>query len=175
MDSCSQVSLVTQSLCTRLGLARSDTHVSIQGVGDKGALISKKLANFTVKTHFESSFRLDVQALVLPKLSSYKPPTLNGKNEFNHFKGLKLADPAYIENACVEVLLGANVYAEIIQEGIIKGLVNQPIALTSKLGWLITGSISSTKPEVANQVTEVKRSVLYCGCETEETLVSHTC
>ena len=28
--------------------------------------------------------------------------------------------------------------------------------------------ISSTKSEVANQVTEVKPTVLYCGCKTEE-------
>ena len=42
LDSCSQVSLVTRSLCTHL--PQSNTHVCIEGVGDKGSLISNKSA-----------------------------------------------------------------------------------------------------------------------------------
>ena len=98
-------------------------------------------------------------------MSSYKPPTVPNQNDFNHFQGLRLADPAYVTDARVEVLLGANVYAEIIQEGIVKGLLHQPIALNSKLGWLITDNVSSADSRVVNQVSDVSPTVLHCTCE----------
>ena len=165
LDSCSQVSLITRSLCSRFALTQSNTHVCIQGVGDKGSLIANKSARFVIMPHFQSSLQLDVQALVLPKLSSYKPPTVPNQNDFNHLQGLRLADPAYVTDAHVEVLLGANVYAEIIQEGIVKGLLHQPVALNSKLGWLIIGNVSSADSRVVNQVSDVSPTVLHCTCE----------
>ena len=66
------------------------------------------------------------------------------------------------------MLLGANVYAEIIQERIVKGLVNQPIALNSKLGWLITGNVSSADSHVVKQVSDVSPTVLHCSCEASD-------
>ena len=84
LDSYSQVSIITRSLCTRLALAQSNTHVCIQGVGDKFSLIANKLASFIIMPHFESTLQLDIQALVLPKLSSYKPPAVSHANDFNH-------------------------------------------------------------------------------------------
>ena len=164
LDSCSQVSLITRNLCTRLALAQSPTRVCIQGVGDKGSLISNKSARFVVSTHFESSLRLDVMALVLPKLSSYKPPAVPNQTDLNHFKGLRLADPAYTADALVEVLLGADVYAEIIQEGIVRSFANQPIALNSKLGWLITGNISLPSSNSTQNQTKSSPTVLHCSC-----------
>ena len=164
LDSCSQVSLITRNLCTRLALAQSPTRVCIQGVGDKGSLISNKSARFVVSTHFESSLRLDVMALVLPKLSSYKPPAVPNQTDLNHFKGLRLADPAYTADARVEVLLGADVYAEIIQEGIVRSFANQPIALNSKLGWLITGNISLPSSNSTQNQSKSSPTVLHCSC-----------
>ena len=168
LDSCSQVSLVTRSLCTRLALSQNNTHVCIQGVGDKGSHISNKSADFIITPYFESSLQFDVQALVLPKLSSYKPPIVANQNDFKHFRGLKLAYPAYTADSRIDVLLGANVYAEIIQEGIVKGLINQPIALNSKLGWLITGSVSSTDSHGTSHSADVSPTVLHCACAADD-------
>ena len=56
-------------------------------------------------------------------------------------------------------------YAEIIQEGIVKGLVNQPTALNSKFGWLITSNVFSADSHVVKQISDVSPTVLHCSCE----------
>ena len=162
IDPCSQVSLVTQALCNQLSLNLKATHVCIQGVGEKTAAIASKVARLSIQPYFESSFSMDIEALVLPKLSSYKPPPIQSPYLFEHLTGLQLADPCYSDQSRIDMLLGASDYATIIEDRIIKGQSLQPIALSSKLGWLLTGNIAE---QSKNQYTEPL--VLHCNCDGE--------
>ena len=86
--------------------------------------------------------------MVLPKLFSYKPPVVGGISNFEYLRGLQLADPMYLEPSHIDILLGVSVYAQIIENQIVKGQSIQPIALSSKLGWLSTGNLSSSPSEI---------------------------
>ena len=80
----------------------------------------------------------------MPKLSSYKPPIVRGISNFEYLRGLQLA---YFEPSRIDILLGANAYAQIIESQIVKGQSLRLIALSSKLGWLLTGNVPSLHPE----------------------------
>ena len=49
----------------------------------------------------------------------------------------------YFDPSRVDIFLNASVYAQIIERQIVKGQSRQPIVLSSKLGWLLTGNLSS--------------------------------
>ena len=77
---------------------------------------------------------MEVDGIILPKLSSYKPPVVGGISNFEYLRGLELADPMYLEPSRIDILLGASAYAQIIENQIVMGQSLQPIALSSKLG-----------------------------------------
>ena len=53
-------------------------------------------------------------------------------------KHFPLADLQYYLNVLFELILGADVYALIIKEGVIPGPVNTPVAQRKSLGWILT-------------------------------------
>ena len=105
--------------------------------------MSFKVACLSIQPYFNSTFSLNVDGIVLPKLSSYKPPVVGGISNFEYLRRLQLADLMYFE--C------ASVYAQIIESQIVKGQILQPIALSSELVWLLTGNLSLS-PQKAGQI-----------------------
>ena len=74
----------------------------------------------------------------------------------------------YLEPSCIDILLGASVYAQIIENQSVKGQSLQPIALSSKLGWLLTGNLPSSTLEIGLELIS-----LHCSnsCEYEAKLL----
>ena len=108
--------------------------------------MSPKVACLPIQRHFDSTYSLEVDSIILPKLSSYKLPVVGGISNFKYLRQLKLSDPMYFEPSRIYIL-SASVYAQIIESQIVKGQsLLQPIALSSKLGWPFTGNLSSSPP-----------------------------
>ncbi|KAG7312579.1 hypothetical protein JYU34_000879 [Plutella xylostella] len=63
---------------------------------------------------------------------------------------MKLADPQYYKPGSIDVLLGAEVHAQIILDGIKRH--NSLIALNSRLGWIISGRVTQTDAQPHNIV-----------------------
>ena len=108
IDPVSQISLVTQAMCILLSLNCRTSHTHIQGIGEKTAALSSKVARLTIQPHFNSTFSLAVDSIVCPKLSSYKPTVVGGISNFEYLRGLQLADPMYLEPLRIDILLGAS-------------------------------------------------------------------
>ncbi|XP_025264298.1 uncharacterized protein LOC112637853 [Camponotus floridanus] len=87
---------------------------------------------------------LPVQAYVLPHLSSYQGPIVRASVTWPHIRGLPLADPQYLDRDSIEILLGADVYSAILQDGLRKGGKDEPIAQKNSLGWILSGGHRAT-------------------------------
>ena len=109
-----------------------------------------------------------VDGIILPKLSSRKPTVVGGISNFEYLRGLQLAYPMYREPSGIDILLGVSVYAQVIENQTVKGQSLQPIALSSKLGWLLTGNLSSSTSEIG-----LESISLHCSnsCEHEAKLL----
>ena len=118
------------------------------------------MLHLSIQPHFESDRRFELEVVVLPKLSSYKPPIMQNRHTFKHLKGLTLAHPHCCEHSNIDELLGADVCSQIIESQIIKGLSHELIALSSKLGWLLTGSVSAVSEGVPT-----KPIIMHCSAD----------
>ena len=58
-----------------------------------------------------------------------------------------------MEKGRIDLLVGASVYAQIIQGLVIKGKASEPVASLFSLGWLICDECYSLKPNSAEIVT----------------------
>ncbi|XP_029160341.1 uncharacterized protein LOC114932346 [Nylanderia fulva] len=78
-------------------------------------------------------------AFVLPRISLQQGSVSRGERSWPHLKGLQLADPRFLDDDPAELLLGAEVYSLILEEGLRKGDSRMPIAQQTSLGWILSG------------------------------------
>ncbi|XP_063826497.1 uncharacterized protein LOC135075980 [Ostrinia nubilalis] len=70
------------------------------------------------------------------------PPTQLSTPSWSDIDNLPLADPTYATPGKIEVLLGADVYSEIILEGVIKQTEGSLMAQNTVFGWIISGKVT---------------------------------
>ena len=113
-----------------------------------------------------------VEAYILEKLSSYTPNCTDRLSDWSHIKDLHLADPLYYSNVPVELILGADVYVFIIQDGVIRGPADEPVAQLTNLGWILTcaSSLNPTAKVINVQYASLDREF----CQKNDQFNNHS-
>ncbi|XP_025270370.1 uncharacterized protein LOC112639710 [Camponotus floridanus] len=87
---------------------------------------------------------IQLTALVLPRqLTAYSGASTLGSRTWPHLQGVLLADPDYSAEDPVDLILGADVYGEILLPGLRKGTRHEPVVQNTKLGWILSGAAES--------------------------------
>ncbi|XP_063992898.1 uncharacterized protein LOC135170770 [Diachasmimorpha longicaudata] len=138
IDPGSEISLIGDHIVRRLGLARSKTSLLISGIGNSasGPALGK-VPLIIQSTH--SSFQLRVTAYALSQLTTSLPTFTSAQLKWDHLEGLQLADPNFLAPAPIDVLLGADVYGQLILPKSITYDPDSPSAQLTRLGWVILG------------------------------------
>ncbi|XP_072764025.1 uncharacterized protein [Anoplolepis gracilipes] len=137
----SESSLISESLAQRLRLPRTPTTIAVFGGIQTG--LARGQVHLTLALRGEGP-SLHASALIFPKLTIYESRIKADPSAWTHLKGLGLADSAYLDADPVDVLLGADVYAVIIQAGLKKGDSREPVAQKTFLGWILSGTAPPT-------------------------------
>ncbi|XP_024881954.1 uncharacterized protein LOC112461104 [Temnothorax curvispinosus] len=117
--------------------------VSIFGVGGQKTAVAKGRVSLTLAPRTDGPV-MSVSALVLPRLTIYAAGVEAGADTWTHLRGLELADPEFSASDSVDILLGADVYAVILKEGLRKGGNREPVAQNTTLGWILSGAIGES-------------------------------
>jgi len=165
VDSGSETCLISESLVQRLQVPRSPAAVTIYGIGGQQSAVSRGRVTLAL-TSRASGTDLSISALVLPRLTVYDGTVSSGSHLWTHLDGLELADPEFLGRDPVELLLGADAYADIALPGLRRGGPNEPIAQRTRLGWIIlspvgvnrsTSAISSMQCTPVDELTAMVR------------------
>ncbi|CAG9137619.1 unnamed protein product [Plutella xylostella] len=149
IDQASQASFITEAAAQLLGLDRTYVNGKITGISDTSVISTKSMVKLTLLSTTEQA-EFTTNAYVLKKLSSLLPAQELSKDAWPTHECMKLADPQYYKPGSIDVLLGAEVHAQIIQDGIKRH--NSLIALNSRLGWIISGKVTQTNVQPHNIV-----------------------
>ena len=118
--------------------------------------------------------KVTIKALSFPVICSSLPSRINIQ-EFPHLDGLELADDyEHSRNEEIDILIGSDYYWEIVTGEMKKG-ESGPIAVSSKLGWLLSGPLhdSAIHTEVqSNLIISGKSESNYVTPDEEENLVN---
>ncbi|GFS93915.1 DUF1758 domain-containing protein [Trichonephila clavipes] len=79
--------------------------------------------------------------IVVNKVTSPLPNFQFENRQFPHLKNLKLADPNFHISKPIDVLLGAEIYADLLEGMPIFGPAGTPTAIPTKLGYILSGKI----------------------------------
>ncbi|GFQ81674.1 retrovirus-related Pol polyprotein from transposon 17.6, partial [Trichonephila clavata] len=97
-------------------------------------------------SHFESDLQISTSAFVIEKVTDKIPHVSLPANICYKFNDLRLADPSFHKSANIDILLGVNVFLNLINGEIIKRAPNLPFAMSTKLGWIISGTTNLESP-----------------------------
>lgn len=99
---------------------------------------------------------------MLKSLSSILPRQEVKLELGSKLKALPLADPSYNKPSSIDLLLGAEVYAQILLDGLHR--IGSVIAQNSELGWLISGKVNG------NHINSNTIVVMHSQLETDDLL-----
>lgn len=139
-DNGSQVNLITEGAVQRLRLQRTTANVAITGVGGSPALSTKGLVTVTLRPAFDSRFDLSVNFLVVQRITSEMPALQLDRKKWPHLDTLDpLADPNFHHPSEIDLLLGVEIWSNIVVDGLEPSRNGGPTGQLTKLGWVIFG------------------------------------
>lgn len=151
LGSGSQSNFITEEIVQALKLKKIKTSHEINGIG----AVSQHVYSF-VHASFESRFNnyeFSLKMLVVPKITG-DLPAKNVTNIRGIPANINLADPLYCVPQKVDILIGATHFYDLLCDQKIKLNLAGPVLQKTKLGWIVSGPVSSSgiKTEITNTV-----------------------
>ena len=140
LDSASSVSFITERLAQHLHLPRSRQSAQISGVTGLSRH-SQSVASLSVSSTYSHSEQIPVTAIVAPKITCDLPMhKVSLQPHWKHLSGLQLSDPTFGKPDRIDLLLGVDVFCEVMKHGRQRGAQGSPTAFETTFGWVLAGS-----------------------------------
>ena len=142
LDSASSASFVSERLAQTLQLQRLSQSAKICGIANLNSdTRAFPITKFEVRSlHSNRSLRHkhNVNAVIVPRVTCDLPVhTLPFHKEWKHLEGWKLADPKFGRPGRIHILLGVDIFVNVIRQGRRKGSQGSPMAIETEFGWVL--------------------------------------
>ncbi|XP_070526464.1 uncharacterized protein [Cardiocondyla obscurior] len=151
IDQGSEMTFVSESVARLLKLKRIRFPISVAAVGGSNVGTYNFVGNISISPVDRQVPSIDRLAVIMPTLTSYAPRGNAGILSLPHLLNIQLADLNPASSKPIDVILGADIYNEIILDGLKKGAPTQPIAQNTIFGWIVSGPIDSRIGDAADQ------------------------
>ncbi|KAF0719706.1 Integrase catalytic domain-containing protein, partial [Aphis craccivora] len=141
VDSASQISAMTVSCSTRLGLRLRRWTLPVSGLSGTPVVEVKGVVDCQIRPRFAPEPLLSVQTWVLPSITSDMPRYSVSADIKDRYSTLALADPQFHVSSPVDMLLGADVFSSILDGRQVKFDTSLPTAFSSIFGWVLIGPL----------------------------------
>ncbi|XP_076300582.1 uncharacterized protein LOC143218899 [Lasioglossum baleicum] len=141
LDQGSQSSFVTMNLVQDLRLQKSRTPVSVTGLGGNNANSIDYSSHIRIGHSDGDKPIAATRAYIVRNISQYAPPRINVE-KYHEFKHLTLADQDPTSNHRIDMLIGAELFGQILKPGLRRTRNAGPIAQNTVFGWILSGQAS---------------------------------
>lgn len=142
LDSGSQNNFVTEYMAQTLQLGRNKIKSDVSGIGQTLHTITSAV---TVKIRSRiSDYEKTISCLILPRLTNDIPAQVIDPKRINVPDNIALADNAYNKPQKIDMLLGAELFYDLICPGQIKSAIDGPIIQETRLGWIVAGPVPNS-------------------------------
>jgi len=148
LDGGSTASFITEACIRRLRLSKSNTTAEVVGLGASKVGTANGVASVIFTSHFNPCVQFNVNALAMTKVTSNLPVDSFNWKSCHHLQTCKLADPYWYKPAGVDILLGSDVFWDLILSGRKSGPPGLPLGVESSIGWLVAGNLNSKSSRV---------------------------
>lgn len=141
LDSGSTSSLMTNQLCERLNLPVLYVDKCIEGINNSKSKVGQVCS--VSMTSLNESFSTRMQCFVLPSITNNVPGNKINISDLNIPSDICLADPHFYRPSAVDMIIGADLFWDLIGSEKIRLGTGKPILQDTRLGWLVSGPINS--------------------------------
>lgn len=175
IDQGGEASAISESAIQLLKLKKQKCSINIDHL-DNTQSKSKGFVSFEVQSCV-SPFSIEIDALVLKSLVNRLPSREIHYSNWPHIKNLTLADPNFNQIGPIDMILGAEVYGEIVLADVRKGPKGTPTAQSTEFGWILYGkayknSLLSNVSINTLQVDELLKQFFEIGENSDEKMQS---
>ncbi|XP_011699812.1 PREDICTED: uncharacterized protein LOC105457069 [Wasmannia auropunctata] len=147
LDNGSQSCFITKDCCTELGLNQRDTDIPVCGIG-KHSIQTRSIARIILQSR-TTGYKKALDCLVVDTITQNLPINGISKRELQIPNGIVLADPQFHQSSKIDLLIGAEIFFDLLCIGRIKLAANQPSWQKTLLGWIVSGGlVAKQKPNV---------------------------
>lgn len=162
VDPGSQATIIARAAADLLKIKPNKSQYHVKGIGATSAGVSSHSITSRIVSIHDSTIFIDIEAIVMPKLTSLLPSTQVMVKSWPHILNLPLADPSFHTPGKIDIVLGADIYGNLMLPDIRKGPPGTPIAQRTTLGWLLLGKTTTTTEPHATRITS---DVISCFSE----------
>ena len=148
LDSGSQASFIDETVFNQLKLRRKPAQVSISGLASSG-ITTKGVAKVEILSRFNHS-AIKTDLFILERLPIMLPSNSINLNEINFVQKSHLADPDFNKVGKIDMLLGADVFFNILQDGKITSPNSTIMAQNTIFGYVVSGKTNPANYSVNN-------------------------
>ena len=150
LDNGSTSSFISERLVQSLRLPRSQRSVCVSGIA--GSMVGstlRSIANLQISSTHSNGRKIDLTAVVLPKVTCDLPVTpVPFDLSWTHLSGLPLADPGFGEPQRIDLLLGVDIFVDVLRHGRRTGPTGAPVAIETEFGWVVCGSSTASSDDI---------------------------
>ncbi|UYV74590.1 hypothetical protein LAZ67_12000208 [Cordylochernes scorpioides] len=154
IDSGAQKSLITKTLADKLNITQEHTKVKIAGFNSTIQSQVNKIIKIKLSSIYDH-FKFETKALIVKDLSNKIPNFYTHNPVWPHLNNLKLADPEFYIPRPIDIIIGADLYLDLVESGLIKGPRDAPSAMNSKLGWIISGRSNMPNNTTSTSIQQI--------------------
>lgn len=147
LDSGSQLNCITEKLRRKLGISYKSVNCNLIGIGDRKAGADKRASLVISSIH--NGYSTNIEALISQKISANIPSQNISINNWPIPRNIHLADPNFNRPANIDMLIGAELYSELMSIGQIRMGENLPTLQNTLFGWIVMGKSAVTSDESA--------------------------
>ena len=141
LDSGSQASFITEACVQQLGLKRHHHDIHIDGIGKGTTTKANDMVDLIMKPENRNS--LEVSAVILQRITKNLPILPVSILDWKQTNNRKLADPTFYIPGKIDLLLGADIFDQIVLEAKVRETESVFLRETV-FGWIVSGCINSS-------------------------------
>ena len=144
IDPGAAMSLISSKIAQRLRLPLTKTQLQFSAVLNTPCKSVKHITNLSISP-LQGGPLVAVRAAVVPKVTGDIPAKeIDPVDNLPHLVGLGLADPTFYLPGKIDILLGSEVYPQLmVSNPLITGAASEPAAQETIFGWAIIGPVKS--------------------------------
>nr|XP_049699602.1 uncharacterized protein LOC126053427 isoform X3 [Helicoverpa armigera] len=139
LDNGSTANFITETLCHKLGLPRRNVNSTISGI-NKQTSNSTQSCRFTIQAR-NGGYRETITSFILPEITKILPAKAVDIGNINIPADIQLADPSFHIPSVIDILVGAEVFWNVLGSSSINLGRNKPKLHATKLGWIVSGPV----------------------------------
>ncbi|XP_058811251.1 uncharacterized protein LOC131676146 [Topomyia yanbarensis] len=139
LDPASQLNVVSERFVQRLTVRKVKDHHVIGGIG-KATILSTHSIVARIQSHY-TEFSADLKFQILEEITRELPNNAVDTSEWVWPTDIVLADPKFHEPAYVDMIIGMEIYYDLLLEGLIRLGPGKPVLQQTTLGWVVSGRV----------------------------------